>query len=177
METFRVKNAQGRNIAAYRFGDVTNIKSGRIGGRKSFPKKLKKTLIDETDSKCAICSQFYGERYLQIDHRIPYEIAGETTEEQPNQPYMLLCGSCNRAKSWSCEHCPNQTEHNNLTLCKKCYWATPDNYEHIALQPIRRLDVVWNEDEIDDYQRLLQQAQNRNIPLPDFVKEILKKRR
>lgn len=44
------------------------------------------------------------ERDLQIDHRVPYEVAGESNELK-TEDFMLLCGSANRAKSWSCEHC------------------------------------------------------------------------
>ena len=44
IETFAVKNTQGRSIAAYRFADQSQIQQGRIGGRKSFSKAFKNTL-------------------------------------------------------------------------------------------------------------------------------------
>jgi hypothetical protein len=48
------------------------------------------------------------ERLLQIDHRIPYEVGGDGDESELNpEEFMLLSGSANRAKSWSCEHCEN----------------------------------------------------------------------
>lgn len=171
IETFAVKNTQGRSIAAYRFANLNQIQAGRIGGRKSFSKAFKQQLIEQHGSQCAICSTPYEERYLQIDHRVPYEIAGDTTERNPND-YMLICGSCNRAKSWSCERCDNFQSIKDPTLCTRCYWALPLDYDHIALRTIRRLDITWHEEEVDQYEQLKMLAENQN--LPDFVKKILK---
>ena len=41
LETFRVKHTDGRSIAAYRFGDVTQVRKGRLQGilRVLFTKK------------------------------------------------------------------------------------------------------------------------------------------
>jgi hypothetical protein len=36
------------------------------------------------------------------------------------------------------------------------------------------LDVVWDQDEITDYNQLKQRAQARQETLPDFVKAVLK---
>jgi len=36
LETFRVKDSEGRSIAAYRFGDINNIQKGRLEGRQLF---------------------------------------------------------------------------------------------------------------------------------------------
>jgi len=87
---------------------------------------------------------------------------------------MLLCGTCNRAKSWSCEHCPNWKEERNPEICKKCYWAYPESYQHVGLRQLRRLDLVWTEEEIAIYERLVRKAQQSNQQLPDFVKSVLR---
>ena len=176
LEMFRIKNSQGRNIAAYRFGDTTVTGAGRIGGRKQIPKWVKQALLAE-GAKCAICLQTYAEPHLQVDHRIPYEVAGDAEQEISPQMYLLLCGSCNRAKSWSCEHCANWMEQQNPALCAKCYWAVPQVYDHTALQSIRRLDIVWQGNEVDVYEYLQRQARENNEPLPDFVKSILKRQK
>lgn len=55
--------------------------------------------------------------------------------------YMLLCASANRAKSWSCEHCENW-KLRDANICKSCYWAYPESYTHVAMQEIRRLDIM-----------------------------------
>lgn len=108
LETFRIKDKEGRNIAAYRFGDVTQIQRNRLRGRLVFPKGLKERLYEQQNGKCSICSGILENRYLQIDHKVPYEVAGdEGIESFQVSEFMLLCASCNRAKSWSCEHCLN----------------------------------------------------------------------
>ncbi len=175
LETYRVKSSDGRSIAAYRFGDLSKVRRGRLQGRKTFPKKLKKELYDLSNGRCAICLGSFQSRYLQIDHRVPYEVAGDDNDEWNADDYMLLCGSCNRAKSWSCEHCKNWQNQKSQSVCLTCYWANPENYVHIALREIRRIDVVWDDDEIQDYERLKKEAQNNASPMPDYVKKIINK--
>ena len=175
LETFRVKDMGGRTIAAYRFGDITQIRKGRLQGRQTFPKNFKIMLYEKQDSKCAICSGRFEERYLQVDHRVPYEVAGDTQEELNPEHFMLLCGPCNRAKSWSCEHCNNWIHEKAPSICLNCYWADPENYIHIALRKIRRADIIWEKDEISVYEKLKQQAQQSRALLPEFVKKAVKK--
>jgi 5-methylcytosine-specific restriction endonuclease McrA len=175
LDTFYVKNSAGRSIAAYRFGDLSLIRKDRIGGRVTFSKKFKQDLITQDGLRCAVCSAAYEDRYLQIDHRVPYEVAGEaSTGDRKLSEYMLLCGSCNRAKSWSCEHCENWLIEKKPELCGTCYWASPQDYQHIALRFMRRLEVVWNENEIADYEQLKQRAQKNQVALPEVVKDVLK---
>mgnify|MGYP002623391435 FL=1 len=132
LETFRVQSSDGQSIAAYRFGNLEDIEKGRLGGRKVLPIALKNELYKSGKGRCAVCAGKFEKRYLQVDHRVPYEIAGDIDHLQRNaQDYMLLCAACNRAKSWSCEHCPNwNTKSSNI--CLQCYWAFPNNYAHIA---------------------------------------------
>jgi 5-methylcytosine-specific restriction endonuclease McrA len=174
LESFRVKNAEGRTIAAYRFSDPSKVRKDRVGGRKAFSKEFKKSLIQAIGCRCTICSTTYEHRYLQIDHRIPYEVCGDTNaEDRTLQEYMLLCGSCNRAKSWSCEHCLNWREDKLSEACNTCYWAMPESYKHIALRLIRRLDVVWTEGEVKIYENLKRRADSLAEPLPEYVKAVL----
>src|SRR5208283_925394 len=97
----------------------------------------------------------YDARYIQVDHRIPFQVAGEPTgRERDPKDYMLLCGSCNRAKSWSCEHCHNYLVQHDASTCRTCYWGSPQSYSHIALRQIRRLDLVWTEAEVSTFERI-----------------------
>ena len=102
LETFRVKDSNGRSIAAYRFGNPTKSedKLSKTAGRTMLSKALKKALIEKYGSKCFIYLQPMEERLLQVDHRIPYEIGGEQDEHDVNC-FMLLSPSANRAKSWT----------------------------------------------------------------------------
>lgn len=176
LETFRVKDKEGRSIAAYRFGDFTKIQKNKLSGRAIFPKEFKEELFRIQQGKCAVCNGSFELRYLQIDHRVPYEVAGDVISANKDvSEFMLLCGSCNRAKSWSCEHCINWKQEKDADICNKCYWGNPQNYLHIALRTIRRLDILWEENEIKSYDKLKALANQEQTPLPDFVKRILEK--
>lgn len=169
------RSATGRRMASYRFGDPSELRSDRTGGRRAFPKTFKRQIIAIDGSRCNICSGQFGDRYLQIDHRVPYEVGGDSVELDVKD-HQLLDSSCNRAKSWSCEHCENWTDLKNPKICKTCYWATPESYEHIAMRKIRRLDVIWEESEIEDYDSIKTQADRANEAMPDFVKTVLRKK-
>ncbi len=175
LETFRVKGKSGRKIAAYSFGDPSKVRGGKIGGRKAWPKLFKIKLASENGERCAVCFTPYEERYLQIDHRVPYEVGGDPEGDLDVADYMLLCGSCNRAKSWSCEHCKNWKTDHSIDICKTCYWANTEDYKHVALRLIRRLDVTWTEDEVPEYERLVKLSKYAEQDLPDFVKECLRR--
>lgn len=174
LETFRVKDSDGRNISAYRFGDPSQERTKDFSGRKAWPKDFKKKLIDTYGSKCGVCNIEFEDRYLQIDHRVPYAVAGEFSSTEHVNGYMLLCGSCNRAKAWSCEHCRNCIHDRIIEVCQTCYWAHPLKYEHIALRLIRRLDITWTEQEIREHDQLLELSKDAQIELPEYVKNVLR---
>lgn len=175
LETFKVDSpTTGRKVAAYRFGDPSKIRDDRAQGRQTFSKQFKLDLISEYGARCAICLGEYQERYLQIDHRVPYEVGGDATGERTISEYMLVCGACNRAKSWSCEHCKNWSEIRSPDICRACYWAQPESYDHVAMRDIRRLDMEWVGRETEDYDNLKDQADASGVLVPDYVKAILK---
>lgn len=176
LETFTVEGSDGRKIAAYRFGDSSVIRRGFLGGRRAFPKAFKVALLKSGGGRCHICYSEHAGRYLQIDHRIPYEVAGDVAfDERDTASYMLLCASCNRAKSWSCEHCTNWTELKSERTCATCYWASPESYKHIAMQDARRLDLVWLGTETHVYDELRDSADAAKEPMPAHVKRILQR--
>ena len=172
LETFKIKSQDGKSIAAYKFGDITQLQTNRIAGRISFSKAFKKALFEASGGRCQICNGTFEERYLQIDHRIPYQVGGDVTDPELVH-FMLLCGSCNRAKSWSCEHCSNCKTQKERLICMTCYWGSPDNYTHLALKNVRRLDLQWDGDEIKYYEALKSIADKYKLELPDFIKQIL----
>ncbi|CAN7464538.1 hypothetical protein [Caulobacter sp. LjRoot300] len=146
----------GRRMAVYALGVAADIQEGRVGGRSAFPKKFKAELIRRYGSIDCITGAKLDERVLQIDHRIPYRIGGDAgLSDHDVEAFMLLDGSSQRAKSWSCESCPNmQPEARVVSTCKSCFWSFPENYEHIATEQIRRTDLVWQGDDVDVYDRL-----------------------
>jgi hypothetical protein len=176
LERFETKNRDGRRIAGYRFGKPADVRHDRVGGRRMLPKAFKAAVIESHESKCAICETQFDRRHLQVDHAIPYEVAGDVApEKRAVAHYMPLCGSCNRAKSWSCEHCRNWAEFRNPDVCRTCYWASPHRYTHIALREIRRLDVVWQEREVCEFDGLSTAASRSEQTMPEYVKRVLRK--
>ena len=173
LETFKVKSIEGKTIAAYRFGDLGQIQKNRVEGRVSFSKKFKKQLFEQFKGHCTICNARFEDRYLQIDHRIPYQISGDVNSERKTSDFMLLCSSCNRAKSWSCEHCSNWKEKKTPKICLTCYWGTPENYTHFAGKEIRRMDLQWSGEEIKYYDAIKLIAERNKVELPEFVKKII----
>ena len=129
------------------------IKYPRWAGRTALSEALKKALIDKHGSVCFIYLQPMEERILQVDHRVPYEIGGEQ-DESDIDCYMLLSPSANRAKSWTCEHCPNWTI-KDVEFCENCFWAHPENYTHIAGNNERKIVITFTDNEIDDYEQLI----------------------
>ncbi len=176
LETFRVKTGDGRTIAAYRFADETQARRNTLAGRITFSKDFKQQLVQRYGLLCTIHGEEFEERYLQIDHRVPYEVAGDPVGEKRRiEDYMLLCAAANRAKSWSCEHCLNWRKEKDPDICRTCYWAYPENYTHIAMQPIRRVDLSWTGDEVRIHDRLKEQAAEAQQEVPEYVKEVLAK--
>jgi hypothetical protein len=154
--TYRTKGTDGRSIAAYKFGNPTDAKKipAKSAGRTVLSKTLKQALIEKYGSKCFVYLEPMDEKLLQVDHRIPYEIVGEKTKRTLEQ-YMLLSPSANRAKSWTCEHCENW-KRKEPAFCVKCFWASPEDYEHIAGTQQRIISIVFTGNEIEDYKRLIE---------------------
>jgi len=174
IERITVVGTDGRKIAAYRFGDTTNLKVRRFDGRTGLSKQIKDALIAKYGCRCFIYLEEMPEAALQIDHRVPFEVAGES-ETMSAEEFMLLCGSANRAKSWSCEHCENWRSQKDRGVCLTCYWAFPENHTHIAMKQLRRVDLLWQGDETAQYERLKADAAEAGMPIPDFVKEVLRR--
>lgn len=176
LEMFRVTGSDGRKIGAYRFGDPGKTRFSKLTGRTAFAKQLKARLIGLQGRRCAIYLEDFEDRLLQIDHRIPFEVIGDdaTKMEDPNS-YMLLCGSANRAKSWSCEHCVNWQEMKKPEICRRCYWAYPEDYDHIAMRQARRVDIMWSGEEVLVYDRLKRRTMELQKDIPRYIKEIIEK--
>jgi hypothetical protein len=169
LKRIKVKHSNGRTIAAYAF-DETELEPGKEG-RRLLPKKERDALIHAAGDKCQICGAAHN---LQVDHRIPYEVAGES-QRQETEPYQILDGSCNRKKSWACEHCRNWLEIKSLNICRSCYWAEPNNYSHVAMEEQRRVDLVWIAGEVREFERVKGAAAKHKRTLPDEIKQILKR--
>ena len=152
--TYRVTDSTGRSIAAYKFGNPNDLKlvATKTQGRSALSHKLKQQFIEKYGSKCFIYLEYLNAALLQVDHRIPYEIGGEQDVNDISH-FMLLSASANRAKSWTCEHCTNWTQ-KDIDICKHCFWAYPEEYNHVAGKIEKVIPVVFTGDAITDYEAL-----------------------
>ncbi len=172
LETFRVTGSDGRKIAAYRFGVFEQAAMGKFSGRTVLSKKLKEALLEKHGCRCCIYREEIAASELQIDHRIPFAIQGDAASGELNpDDFMLLSASANRAKSWCCEHCENWISFKNRAVCAECYWAYPEQYSHIAMRQQRRIDLLWQGEEISQYEALKERAADQEIPA--FIKDII----
>jgi hypothetical protein len=165
IEMYRVAGSDGRKIAAYKFGDFTPETIQKASGRTALSKRIKAELITAYGSKCFIYNEIMDENDLQTDHRVPFEAGGDFAGDSKAERYMLLSPSANRLKSWACEKCYNWNNEKDTEICLSCYWAYPENYTHIAMVNLRRLDIMWQGEEVSVYDALKEQAKNEEAEL------------
>lgn len=171
-----VKNPEtGKKMAKYMFGDWEEFKShnalAKTKGRSNLSDKLKQKLIEENGSKCALYGEEFPESLLQTDHRVPFEIGGDPENMMDTSKFMLLSPSANRAKSWACEHCANWSV-KDVQMCTECYYASPEDYKHIAGSVERRLDIVFRKTDLDVYDMIIELSKNDNITTQEAFKRI-----
>ena len=52
----------------------------------------------------------------------------------------------------------------------------PENYTHVGMRQLRRLGIIWSGEEISQYDRLTEVADNDGQELPEFVKAVIRRR-
>lgn len=166
----------GRRYGIYTFGDPEKIEAYKLEGRKTFPKSFKITLLKKQGNRCAICNEVYDDKYLQIDHRVPYQYSGDSPTLDVKD-YMLLCAECNRKKDRAtevgCQHTCFKT--NDISIIRSCFWASPEDYTHICLKPIRHTELTWyGEDDLNTYTLVQEEANRKNISIQDYIKNTIK---
>ncbi len=170
------QDKSGKKMGVYVLGDWNEAYSSdsltRTKGRSVLSNKLKEALIQGNGNYCALYGEKYEERLLQVDHRIPYEINGDPENMNDTQYFMLLCPSANRLKSWSCEHCSNWTK-KDPSMCRKCYFAYPENYDHIAGVKEKTVNLSFRDNDYDIYKSIEELSKKENISIQEATKEIL----
>lgn len=61
------------------------------------------------------------------------------------------------------------------TGLSKALWASPENYSHVAMKQVRRIDLIWQGEEIEVYEQLKAQSTQFEKEIPQFVKKIIEK--
>jgi hypothetical protein len=61
-------------------------------------------------------------------------------------------------------------------VCKTCFWAFPEDYEHIAMQQIRRSDVIWQNGDVPVHDRLKAEAKRRHTTVAEILRTLARQR-
>ena len=172
----RVKRGDGRYIASYSFGRAADLIAGRGLGRGAVPKPFRKKLLDYYGSTDCITGAKLDPRVLTVDHRVPYQVGGDKgLAERDASAFMLLDRQSQRLKSWSCEHCPNFLIKRSPEVCLTCFWASPEDYSHIATEDIRRTEVVWQGADVSVHDRLQERAKSEGVTVVELLKRLARK--
>jgi len=172
-ETVTLDN--GRRIASYSLATAADIIESRKG-RRAIPKAFRNVLLAHYECKDAITGAKLPPRVLTIDHRVPFQIAGDNgLAERDASAFMLLDGSSQRSKSWSCEQCRNFREIKDPNICGGCFWAHPDHYDHIAMQQTRRTDILWQGDDVPLHDRLREHARSQGVTVADLLRSLARR--
>ena len=171
-----ISERSNRRMAVYRLGEAKDIVNGRIGGRSALPKAFKEKLIARYGSQDCITGAVLPPQVLQMDHRVPFRVAGDAgLQDHDVEAYMLLDASSQRAKSWSCEHCRNFQDLLKPSICGTCYWASPEAYDHIAMEQLRRTEISWQGEDVQVHDRLKEKAAAMGITLGELLKRIARR--
>jgi DNA adenine methylase len=157
------------NGSYYIFDLDKDAQEGKTGGRKPFPKSFKRLLLEHYGPVHAFTGEPFPEGMLSIDHRVPYAVQGDGDNRDPSD-FMLIDATYQRRKSFACEKCPNLNER-DVSVCKRCYWASPSDYDHSATHPIRQTLLSWNgKGELDDFNRIKLASDKKGQPIQTFLK-------
>lgn len=159
-------------VGAYEF-DLEAFGKDKHEGRTNFSEEFKNKLVEQYGEICVLCHHEFSSEYLQIDHRVPYEVGGDARETRDVSDYMLVCKSCNRKKSWQCEHCENGTKIKDEAICEDCYWCRPESYTHVAMRDERRVDLVWTADEVGMFENIRNKAKKEEVTVQEYIKSLL----
>lgn len=164
--TTMARNASGKRMAVYILAH--NVEAGKTG-RLQLPKSAREAIIEAAGGKCQLCGAFHD---LQVDRRVPYEVASESLKRHADT-YLVLCGTGNRRKSWTCEHCPNLLKLKQVKTCQSCYWANPDQHLHVTTEQIRRVDMVFGGEDAQKFDKFRQDCKRRGKSVEQGLKELL----
>jgi len=136
----RVTSPKGRQTTLYRFAPKLFVQLRE--GRRNLSRQQRAEVQNRHGGRCVRCG-VQGDRTLQADHRVPFELVGNSlVEQQGLDALQPLCPSCNTDKDGDCRECPNWQGTQDPATCESCYWGSPRDYQHVACKPYRRAVLI-----------------------------------
>jgi hypothetical protein len=167
-----IRKSDGKLMASYSLGSAADLRAAQQG-RANFSKKFRKAMLDRYGAVDNVTGAHRDAKLLQIDHRIPYRVAGDIGAADV-EAYMLLEATTQRSKSWSCENCENFKKLLDPTICQGCFWAFPEAYLHVAMMEVRRTDIVWQGDDVALHDALKMVADEEGKSVSALVIDLLR---
>lgn len=168
-------DAGGRRMGRFRFGRAADVRDGKFEGRTVIPRAFRNKLLEHYGAADRITGAAMPPTMLQVDHRIPFRVGGDAgLAEERVEDFMLLDASSQRSKSWACEGCRNFRELLKPAVCATCFWASPEAYEHVAMEVMRRTDILWRGDDVQAHDRLRKRAEAEGISMAEAVLRLVR---
>ncbi len=163
----------GNRMGIYVLGAEAPITKNTFSGRKALSRNLENQIYEHYGIRCNMDAFEHGKRALQADHRIPYLVGGDPDRFDVSD-WQLLCGSHQQRKKHECENCDNM-KIKEVEICNGCFWAFPENYSHVAMKPLRRIDTSWGQEDMDTFNRLKGFPEEKGIDLTEAIRRIVRK--
>ena len=173
--TGEARSKTGGRTGRYTLGRAKDIVDGRFNGRTIIPKSVKKKVLAHYGCVDWLTGATMPRTALTADHRIPFRVLGDP--ENPDwriEELMPLDKSSQRSKSWACEACDNY-KIRDPNICRGCFWAFPETYKHIAMEPLRRTDVVWRDSDVELHDRMKARADADGITMSELLLRLSRK--
>ena len=93
--------------------------------------------------------------------------------------FLALCASVTAKRPKTVidhivKHGQITTEDLKNTCGLSCYWAYPENHQHVAMKQMRRVDVAWQGEETAEFDAVKQAATAAGKTPADFIKEAVR---
>lgn len=173
--TGEARSSTGGRTGRYTLGRAEDIVEGRFNGRTIIPKRVKEGVLARYGCVDWLTGAAMPATALTVDHRVPFRVLGDP--EIPDwrvDELMPLDRSSQRSKSWACEACENY-KIRKPDICRKCFWAFPEAYQHIAMEPLRRTDLVWRGSDVALHDRMKARAEAEGVTMPELLLRLARK--
>lgn len=173
--TGKARSKTGGRTARYTLGKAKDIIDGRFNGRTIIPKSVKEKVLAHYGCVDWLTGAAMPRTALTVDHRVPFRVLGDPKKPDWRiEELMPLDKSSQRSKSWACEACENYRIR-DPDICRECFWAFPETYEHIAMEPLRRTDMVWRNSDVELHDRMKARAEAEGITMPEMLLRLARK--